>query len=483
MSDEERPALLSASDWVKLSKEGQKAILSLVDMLHALGADVERLRVQVKELQVRLNQSSRNSSKPPSSDPPSAPPRLEKTPRGRPRGGQVGHEGHQRPLLPEDQVDTIVPLYPAQCPDCLAHLPPNLPDQAPLIRTQVWDLPARLIQVTEYQQHTVACPCCEQLLLAALPESVPPGAFGPGVVALTALLQRYRLSERETADFWQSVFGMPISLGSVVRLCERASIALAPIDAAIHACVQRQEVANLDETPWREQNRRAWLWVAVTEQASCFRVNRSRSRAAFEELLLPGYRGVVGSDRYSAYESLPDPQRQLCWAHLIRNLRACLEVSEQSRAWAEAMLWQVEQLFALWEWHRVGLLDQIQLQVLLMPIRAQIEELVCRRRLDARQAEALRADLLKHWEALWTFVRVSGVEPTNNAAERALRPAVLWRKGCFGTQSESGSRFVERLLSVVATCRQQGRQVFEFLRSAVVAAWTNQPPPSVFTTP
>jgi hypothetical protein len=144
----------------------------------------------------------------------------------------------------------------------------------------------------------------------------------------------------------------------------------------------------------------------------------------------------VGSDRYSAYESLPDPQRQLCWAHLIRNLRACLEYGELSRAWAEAMLWQVEGLFAVWEWYRAGQIERVQVQVLVAPIRAQIEELLRQSKLDAREAEALRADLLKHWQALWTFVRVERVEPTNNAAERALLPRQRWswrRSGAPGS--------------------------------------------------
>jgi transposase len=483
MSDEFPPPLLSDSDWARLSPDGQVAILSVVDMVHALSAEVTQLRSQVKDLQARLQQTSQNSSKPPSSDPPSAPPRPQKTPRGRPRGGQPGHPGHDRPLAPEEQVDTIVPLYPAKCSTCFAHFPATLPDVAPVVRTQVWDLPARLIHVTEYQQHTVACPCCGQVQQAAAPANLPPGVFGPGVVALTALLRRYRMSDREIVDCWQTVFGMPISLGSVVRQCQRVSAALEPLDRAIRDYVQQQPAVNVDETRWREQNRGAWLWTATTPHATSFRIDPARSRTAFEALVPPTYTGVVSSDRYSAYHHLPNQRRQLCWAHLIRDLRACLTRTETARCWAQAILDQVRALFGYWEWYRLTLIDQIHLQIQLAPVKAAVADHLRLATLDDPDAETLRKDLLAHWDALWTFLRVEGVEPTNNAAERAIRPAVMWRKLSFGTQSADGSRFVERLLSVVATCRQVGRPVFAVLRAALQASWENRIPPNLFATP
>jgi transposase len=291
MHDDSPPPLLSARDWAALSPEGQAAILSLVDMVRSLSAEVVQLRAQVNDLQARLQQTSQNSSKPPSSDPPSAPPRPYKTPRGRPRGGQPGHPGHDRPLAPPEQVDTIVPLYPVKCPTCLAHFPPTLPDVAPLLRTQIWDLPARLIHVTQYQQHTVACPCCGQIQQAAAPAHLPPGVFGPGVVALTALLRRYRMSEREIVDCWQTVFGLPISLGSVVRQCQRVCSSLDPLDAAIRTSVQEQPALNADATAWREKKRRAWLWTATTPNATSFRIDPARSRTAFEALVPPPTQG------------------------------------------------------------------------------------------------------------------------------------------------------------------------------------------------
>jgi transposase len=177
---------------------------------------------------------------------------------------------------------------------------------------------------------------------------------------------------------------------------------------------------------------------------------------------------------------VPAHRRQICWAHLRWDLKGCLERTPAGRAWA-AVLDQVEAIVAAWRWYRADQIDRIHLQVLTAPHRQQIRALLQSPPLDDPPAEALRRDLLGSWEALWTFIQVEGVEPTNNAAERVLRPAVLWRKGCFGTQSATGSRFVERLMSVVATCRQQGRDVLTFLRDAVIAGWAHEPPPPLFS--
>jgi transposase len=151
---------------------------------------------------------------------------------------------------------------------------------------------------------------------------------------------------------------------------------------------------------------------------------------------------------------------------------------------AQGMLHLAQTLFAAWRWYRSGIFDQLALQQALIPVRLALHE-----RLEAGQScgwdklQAFCRDLLTHWEALWTFSRVEGMEPTNNLAERALRPAVVWRKSCFGTQSALGSRFVERILSVRATCAQQGRNLFAFLTDVVRAAWASQPAPSIFCTP
>ena len=474
----EPPPLVSADDWDKTPPAVQQAFLTLVDLVRSLDAQVKELRAQVK-------QTSRNSSKPPSSDPPSVPPPLPRTPRGRSVGAQKGHEDQQRPLLPPEQVQETVICTPDACAGCGAVLPPTLPDVAARLCTQICELPPLLAHVTEYQCRTLACPTCQHITCGSLPTDIPPGAFGPRLTALVAVLHgRYRLSTRETSAFVAEVCGIEISLGSIASSCTRVSDALAPVDAAIHATVQAQPQLYVDETSWREQHKRCWLWVAVSPVATCFRIDPRRSQPALQDLIGDLYRGVVHSDRASAYHLLPNAQRQVCWAHLVRNFQGLVDQQHAESYWAQRMLAQTTGVFAAWHAYRSGFFDQIALQQALMPIRLALHDLLEGGRASAwSRLHGLSHDLLTHWDALWTFSRVEGIEPTNNTAERAVRPAVLWRKTCFGTQSASGSRFVERMLSVRATCVQQGRNLFAFLTDTVCAAWAGQPAPTIFATP
>lgn len=476
---------VSPDDWAHAPETVQLALLSLLDIVRAQSAQIKELQTLVRELQAKLGQTSRTSSKPPSSDPPSAPPHPPRPARGRKAGGQVGHEGHQRPLLPPEQVQDPIELQPEHCPRCQTALPANLPDVAPLRRTQVWELPPIEPLITEYRQHSVCCPLCQQFVTADLPADAPAGAFGPRATALMAILRgRYRLSLDQVEEFLADVCGLPIASASIVRGCERVSAALDPIDTAIQKAIQTQPHVNVDETSWPSETRKGWLWVAVSAVAVCFRICTGRGQNELRALLGDSYRGIVSSDRLSAYKLLPNEQRQLCWSHLVRNLLGLQERYDDESGWAQQMLEQTEHLFFAWHAYKDGWYDQVALQQALLAVRLAMQE-----RLRAGvssphpQIAGLSRELLSQWEALWTFSRVEGVEPTNNAAERALRPAVLWRKGCFGSRSADGCRFVERLLSVRATCVQQERALFAFVTTAVQAAWANQPAPPLVSSP
>jgi transposase len=477
--DEHAPAPLNipADDWAVTPASVRAVVLALFPLVEQVAV----LEAKLRDLEAKLNQTSQHASKPPSSDPPSSPPRPAKTPRGRQRGGPPGHEGHQRPLVPPEQVDRVVSLHPEACPVCQSALDAALPDGAPIARTQVWELPVMTPCITEYQHHTVCCPTCQTRVVADRPQDAPPGAFGPRATALIALLHgRYRLSDRETAAVLADVFGLPLSLGSIATSCARVSTARAPIDAAIQPAVQAQDVANVDETGWKEAGQRCWLWAATTPVATCFRIAKSRGRPSLWALLGAAFGGIVGSDRMKAYNGLPDGQRQLCWAHLTRNLRALAEYGHPDSPWAVPALVEVDARFVAWHAFCAGHIDRAGVQAALIPVQTAVRDLLMRGQTTAwYRIQGLSGELLTHWDALWTFSTVPGVEPTNNAAERVLRPAVLWRKGCFGTQSASGSRCVERMLSVTTTCRQQGRQLFAFLTDAVAAAWAGQLAPAL----
>lgn len=469
---------ITPEDWARTPESVQVAYRTLVEV-------VSQLDARVTTLEAQLRQTSRNSSKPPSSDPPSAPPPPARTPRGRKAGAQPAHPDQQRPVVPQDQVDELVVVRPTRCPTCQISLAPDLPLSGPIWYSQVWEVPPIQAVVTEYQQMTVCCPCCQQLVTGALPEDSPPGAFGPRAIALVGLLHgRYRLSARETGAVLTEVCGLPLSLGSVITSCQRMSVALAPVDAAIHATVQSAPHVWVDETSWREQTRRSWLWVAVAPQATSFRIDPSRSQAARQRLLGTTYGGVVHSDRAHAYGDLPVRHRQVCWAHLTRNLQGLVDQQHAERWVAHRLLTQTHAMFAAWHAFRSDWFDHPALQQALLPVRTAMRELLLigQDRPWSRLRELCR-HLLTCWDALWTFSRVMGIEPTNNRAERALRPAVLWRKSCFGTQSADGSRFVERMLSVIATCRQQARPLLPFLVDTLRAAWRGHTPPTLVPTP
>ncbi len=472
---------VSPDDWAKTPERVQLALLSLLDIVRSQSARLREHETLLRELQAKLGQNSRNSSRPPSSDPPSTPPPPARTPRGRKAGGQIGHEGHQRPLVPPEQVTEAVELAPQHCPSCQSALGADLPDARPLRRTQVWELPSIEPLIIEYRQHTVCCPRCQQLVTAELPADAPPGATGPRATALMALLRgHFRLSLDEVVEFFGDVCQVPIGSASIVRGCERVSEALAPVHAAIQEAVQMQPYVNVDETSWPTETRTGWLWVAVSAVAVCFRICTGRGQEELRALLGPSYRGIVTSDRLSAYKLLPNGQRQLCWSHLLRNLLGLQEHYADESGWAEQMLKHSEVLFFAWRAYKDGWYDHLALQQALIPVRLAMQERL-RAGVESPYSKiaSLSRELLAQWEALWTFSRVEGVEPTNNAAERALRPAVLWRKGSFGSRSGEGCRFVERLLSVRATCQKQERAVFTYLTAAVAAAWAGEEAPSL----
>lgn len=449
-------------------------------------ARVAELEARLAQLEARLHQNSRNSSRPPSTDLPSQrPPLRPRAPSGRQRGGQPGHPGSTRQLKPPSEVTYCVPLVPAVCAHCQAALPqPTAPGDPPPQRHQVVDLPAPLLETTEYQLHARTCPRCAQRTWATLPPEVPTGVVGPRLQACCALLVgRYHLSRRETQELVAEVFGEVLSLGTFSALEVATATALAEPYEAVQAAVAAAPAVNADETSWREGNQKAWLWLAATPTLALFRIDPSRSRAAFERLLPPVPPGTrtVTSDRHRAYWHLRGDEHQLCWSHLIRDFTALAELADAVGAGIGAgALAAAEELFTHWHAFRSGTIDRRTLQQRLRPVQARLCRLLRRARDSGHwKAAGVARDLLRQWPSLWTFARVAGVEPTNNAAERAVRPAVLWRKQSFGNQGESGRRFVERLLTVVGSLRLQGRHVLDYLEQAVRAARQGEAAPAL----
>ncbi len=469
------PPGISTEDW-------NATPLVVRELVWQLLQQSEQLQQRIAALEERLNQNSRNSSKPPSSDPPATPREAypKRTPSGRKVGGQPGHVGHTRPLKPLAQVQNVIELRPTSCGTCGALLLGEDPQPQ---RHQVTELPRIEPHVTEYRRHTLTCLACGGETPGGCPADMPPGDFGPRFQATTGYLSgRMGMSQRDITETMATVFHTDIGLGSIPTLETVVSEALAQPVADAQLYVQHQAAANVDETGWREQAKRAWLWVAATPWVSVFLVLTTRGAKGAHQLLGETFRGIVGSDRWSAYNWLDPQQRQVCWAHLKRDsLREKLvERGGASQRLGEAVLTQVEQLFRLWQRVRDGTLNRQDFQTQVEPIRTQVHNLLCDgAALDHEKTRHTCKNLLKLEPALWTFVHNEGVEPTNNHAERCLRRAVLWRRRSFGTQSATGSRFVERVLTTVTTLRQQKRDVLDYLTSACAEAICGDQPPSL----
>jgi transposase len=463
--------------WERTPPAIRAYIESLEGQVQTLTFMIHTLQEQVRPLEERLNQTSHNSSRPPSSDPPQ-PQRPRRPPGKRRRGGQPGHPGHTRTLVPVEEVDEVVVLKPTQCRSC--HAPLSGDDASPF-RHQVIEMPPLKPVITEYQWHQLTCSECGETTRTPWPDGVPSGTYGPRIQATVALCTgAYRLSKRTTQQAMDEVCGVPMSVGTISQLEHATTAAVAaPVEEA-RTYVHAQAVAHLDETSWCQGGKRAWLWVAVTSWVTVFVVRMSRGGHVARELLGETFGGILVTDRYSAYNWYPVRWRQLCWAHLLRDFEAMRGRSGASEQIGEALLAQAHQMFTWWHRVREGTLHRSTFRSYMTPLRREVERLLeAGNRCGVAKTEGTCRDILKRREALWTFVQVAGVEPTNNTAERSIRPGVLWRKGSFGTQSAEGSRFVESMLTVVATLQQQQRNVLEYLTAACEAALRGEAAPSL----
>jgi transposase len=454
-----RPPLIPQHVWDSLSDEARVVIGSIVEGLVQRVAELER---KVQDLTARLDQNSTNSSKPPSTDPIGVKRKPPEPPSKRRRGGQKGHPRRIRALVPPERVASVTDCKPTECRRCGHALSGE--DAEPL-RHQVAELPPIEPEVHEYRLHRLSCPHCRTVSCGAMPDGVPRTSFGPRLhAALGVLTGAYRLSKRQVAQLGHDLLGLTISLGMIAKLERITAAVLEQPVAELAEHVKSAEAANIDETGWRENGCKAWLWVVVTSLGIVFRIARSRAGAVAEDLLGGEPKPIVISDRFPGYEWIKLGSRQICWAHLRRDMQAMIDRDGGGAEVGRRLLWQSDKLFEAWHKARDGTIQRSTFLQTVSWLRPMVRSTLERGAACACPKTATTcAELLRLWECLWIFTRVEGVEPTNNAAERALRHAVIWRRVSGGTDSEAGSRFVERMLSAVATCRQQKRSVLEYL--------------------
>lgn len=456
-------------------------IQELETMVEGLTKQVAALVKRVEELTAHANRNSRNSNLPPSGDPPGKKGRGGgKGGTGRKRGGQPGHRGHHRELVPADQVDEVVDLFPKECEDCYRPLA-EIPDPSPKRYQQV-ELPVVEPEIIEYRRHTVRCDCGHDTCATYDPAVIPVSSFGPRLMSVVALLTAvYHLSRRQTVRLLGDLLGMDISLGAVSAIESRVSEAVVPAVDEAWTKVLAAPVKHTDGTGWLQSNTLLALWTIATTAATVFKVMARGTK----ELLKPLFgelQGILVSDRAGALTFWAMELRQICWAHLLRKFVSFSERDGLAKEIGCQLLDYTGILFQYWHDHREGKMSRATLRAWMLPLREQVEALL--EKAIAAEIDGVSGscrDILEHKAALWNFIDCEGVEPTNNHAERELRGFVLWRRRCFGSQSERGTLFAERLMTVAHTARKQNRHVLNFLTASCRAHVEGTPTPSLFS--
>jgi transposase len=300
------------------------------------------------------------------------------------------------------------------------------------------------------------------------------------LVALVALLMGcFRQSKRRVALFLESVLNQPCSPGWVVKLQQQATAAITPPYEELAQQLPVEPILGIDESPTKQGPSKAWLWTFVAARYTVFVLRTTRAATVLQEHLTDAFDGVINCDRAKMYWK--NGRLQWCWAHLKRDFQALVDHPDrQVSRLGHDLMRQTRELFRHWSRCRDGTITRTGMLRLMRPIRDEVEGFLLRGMFSGnREISGMCNELCNHREWLWTFLDVDGVEITNNASERALRHAVIWRKLSFGTQSRHGSEFVAKILTVVETCRQQSRGAFDHLTDAMQAHFAHTSAPSL----
>jgi transposase len=464
----------------------------LLELTAGYDAQIARLEERIRRLEEQARRDSRTSSMPPSSDPPKTRRQRRAEARAKAKellggerkaGGQPGHLGSGRELKPEDQVDEIVDHYPQACHGCGQKFSEDARRPGSRFgRRQVAELPPISVILIEHRTHRLGCRSCGAKTTAGLPAGIGGSAFGPNLqAALVTLTARNRVSRRGMIELARDLFGVSLSTGTVDAICQRASDALAGPHAQLHDWVLDQAAVHVDETGWRTAGDGRALWTLTTPGAALFQIAEHCNREQFQALIGP-YPGIIVSDRWNGYEHLDPHQRQVCWSHIQRDFRRHSEGLAEQKTFGAQGLELTHSVFCAWRAYQHAHHNREQLTAEIAPIQTELQQLLQDASPKSKRTRWHRRfanNLLKVWPALWTFVTVEGVEPTNNPAERALRGPVIHRKLSHGTSSTAGERFTERAQSTAATCRLQNRSLFAYLRELLTAHNRGDPFPAL----
>lgn len=425
-----------------------------------LESENKKLRIENAQLKERLNNNSSNSSLPPSKSQ-----KKKKNTRpssGKKAGGQPGHKGYYRELLPVEQVDCIQNcVLPENC-QCGG----SITSTGNYVRHQVYELPILKLNITEYQLQQGRCGHCHCNHVACLPEGVTWGITGARLTGLMSeLTVKYGLSRSEQKLFLKEMFNFSISKGTVFNKQKIVNGAMqAPVDELL-PIVKEGSSVNADETGHNRDGKNEWVWGFISSIAAHFSIHASRGKKVLRNQM-GDFKNILISDRYAAYNIFESDQRQICWAHLKRDFTKLSEKDNKVIArLGKSLLECGSDLFQIWHEFKSEKISRDELLRQTKPIRTRVGELLEQGTYTDPILKAARfcKNILGSCNALWTFLEVDGVEPTNNHAERSLRPLVIWRKKYFCTRSDYGSEFVARSASIITTCKLNGKSSFEFL--------------------
>jgi len=451
--------------------------------LRELEAENLALRERVAELEEKLGKNSRNSNQPPSSDKPGegskdGARKGRKRRKGKKRGGQPGHRGSHRALLPPEQVDHIEDHFPDECECCGEDLP-RTPDENPQ-RFQVTEIPPVEPEITEHRGHGVDCLNCGHHNRGHIPDDVKSSAFGARLTAMIVMLTgALHLSRRQAKEALKSFFNVAISVGAISAIEGRFAKLVKPIVEQVWEKARAAAVKHTDGTSWLQAGSLLQIWTIATSAVTVFKI-LSDGTARTLRALFANADGILVSDRATALNFWVMKKRQICWAHLLRKFISFSERDGPAGRIGRELLEYTGIMFDYyWKYREVRLSSQ-DFRARMVPLQEQFEAVL--RRAVAAEIKGVSGscqDILGHREALWTFVENSQVEPTNNHAERELRRFVLWRRRSFGTRSERGNIFAERIMTVVHTARKQGKPLLPFLTEVCEAHRDGKPLPSL----
>ena len=443
------------------------------DLLACALQEIAKLREKITKLEEELKRNSKNSSKPPSTDQKSN--TLDPTQKS-PRDSRAGKA---RLSFSADKIDKCVQCTQDHCPHC-GSLKIQLNGQLSEVLQQA-ELPEIKAIITEYHLQKYRCGECGKKSTASLPLGIPDSAFGPKLMGLLANLTGVlHVAKREAIQLIKDLYDVDMGVGSVPNIEARVTAALDPIYDRIHKFViQHKFCTHFDETGWRDRGKRHFVWLATCQHAAVYRIDRHRSRAAFQRLIgRETWEAPAVTDRYAVYSTFKD--HQFCLAHLIREFKAYGEREGPDKAMGLALEHELRLSCKVHREYREGKIPLAQRNRRLGVRKRRVEYWLEDGLANGSDALAkICGALLENFEKLWTFTRISGMEPTNNMAERDLRKLVIWRKKSYGTRSNRGKKFVERVTTVAQTIRKHSGNVLRFIQRAVECFYLQILPPLI----